>query len=167
MKTWLMAFALGGVTAWSGPVAMQNLGGTCQAGPRWCLGTVSIVRQLTGSEGGPQALEGYTIVETRGKVRLAMGVIGNIEQAGSGEIVEARPLQSGGVIHGDGRIHRWTSLTLDKPDGKYENQIIDYRAIQFDNGLYLTSGIDARDGKPYLGLCPNLATDGPCQMFKP
>jgi hypothetical protein len=71
------------------------------------------------------------------------------------------------VIHGDGRNHRWTSLTLDKPDGKYENQIIDYRAIQFDNGLYLTSGIDARDGKPYLGLCPNLATDGPCQIFKP
>jgi hypothetical protein len=170
MKTIAMlfgAFVLGAVTLGAvGPVAMHNFGGTCPVGPRWCLGTVSVVKQLTGSEGGPQALEGYTIVETRAAVRLAHGTIGNIEQAGSGDLIEARPLQSGGILTGQGRVARWVGLFIDKPKEARAGQLQDFRAIQFDNGLYLTTGMDG-DGKPYLALCPNLATTGPCQVFKP
>jgi hypothetical protein len=145
-----------------GPVAMQNFGGTCRVGPRWCLGTVSVVRQQTGSEGGPQALEGYTIVDTRSKVRLAMGVIGNVEQAGSGEVVEVRSLQSGGVITGTGRIQRWTGLWLDKPKEQVPGQLQDYRAIQFSNGFYITTAT-AQDGAPTLVVC---APDRRCTEFR-
>jgi hypothetical protein len=145
-----------------GPVAMQNFGGTCRVGPRWCLGAVSVVRQQTGSEGGPQALEGYTIVDTRSKVRLAMGVIGNVEQAGSGEVVEVRPLQSGGVITGTGPVERWTGLWIDKPKEQAPGQLLDYRAIQFSNGFYITTAKD-QQGQDTLVVC---APDRRCTVFR-
>lgn len=160
------AAAQGGPT-WNGPRPYNFFEAACRF-ETWCLGAVSVVHQRTANErGGPQALEGYTVIETRGRVRLAMGTIGNVEQAGSGEIVEVRPLQSGGVLTGTGRVHRWTSLFLDRPKDKTPNQIVDYRAIQFDNGLHLTTGVDPRDGKPYLALCPDDPRAGPCQLFKP
>lgn len=157
----LLASSLGA----SVPVAMQNMGGTCQPGPRWCLGAVSVVKQLTGSEGGPQALEGYTLVDTRGSVRLAHGTIGNIEQAGDGDLIEARPLQSGGVVTGQGRVSRWIGLFIDKPKEARAGQVADYRAIQFSNGLFLTP--DMQDGKPILKLCPDDPRQAPCVIFKP
>jgi hypothetical protein len=155
-----------------GPRAMHNFGGTCSpSSGQWCLGTVSVVRQMTASEGGPQALEGYTIVDTRGTVRLAHGTIGNIEQAGSGDLSEARPLQSGGVVSGTGRVHRWTGLFIDRPKTMGTNDpapnVIDYRAIQFSNGLFLTPDVDPKDGKPILKLCTNDPRDAPCVILKP
>lgn len=170
MRQLILGTLLGSVV-WNGPTPMHQLGGQCGA-EKTCLGTASVVRQITGTDGGPQALEGYTTVDTRGSVRLAMGTIGNVEQAGSGDIVEVRPLQSGGVVTGTGRIHRWTALVLDKPKKMggqpvSPEQLIDYRAIQFANGLHLRAEIDPRDGKPYLALCPDDVRSGPCQMFKP
>jgi hypothetical protein len=156
---------------WNGPRATHQLAGRCEPGDRWCLGTVSFIEQLTGSEGGPQALEGYTRVSTRASVRLAHGTIGNIEQAGSGDLIEARSLQAGGVVAGSGRVGRWVGVFIDRPKQKGSGapipreQMPDFRAIQFDNGLYLTT--DVINGKPALLLCPNIATEAPCLVFKP
>ena len=48
-------------------------------------------------DGGPQALEGYTkIAHDRGITRLALGIIGNVEMNGHGDVAEVRTLQGGG-----------------------------------------------------------------------
>jgi hypothetical protein len=153
---------------WDGPRAMQQLGGVCPANEVWCLGAVSLVQQKTPNEqGGPQGLEGYVeISHDRGDVRLAIGTIGNIEHQGRGRVLQAVPLASGGVLKGEGDVAVWTALSLGKPIAKGTGRIIDYRAIQFDNGLHLRTGVD-RDGQPYLGLCPDVATAGPCVIWKP
>jgi hypothetical protein len=170
MKQIVLGLLVGGAITWNGPTPMHQLGGDCASNTRWCLGTASVVRQLTSSEGGPQALEGYTIVDTRGSVRLAHGTIGNIEQAGSGELIEARPLQSGGTITGSGRVHRWTGVFIDRPKTMGTSEpapnVIDFRAIQFDNGLYLTTATDT-DGKPMLLVCPSDPRQAPCMKLKP
>lgn len=156
---------------WNGPRAAYELSGQCRVDERWCLGTVSVVEQLTASEGGPEALEGFTRVNTRGSVRLALGTIGNIEQAGSGDLIEARSLQAGGVFTGSGRVGRWVGLFIDKPKIKGSGaavpsaQLPDYRAIQFANGLYLTP--DTQDGVPVLKLCPDDPQQAPCLILKP
>lgn len=164
------AVSCAATVVWTGPPAGHMLTATCGAASRWCLGTVSVIEQVTGSEGGPQALEGFTRVDTRGSVRLALGTIGNVEQAGSGEIIEARSVQAGGVVTGTGPIRRWVGVFIDRPKVKGTNtlapNIADFRAIQFNNGLYLTTDVD-QDGRPVLKLCTDDPRQAPCMIFKP
>lgn len=130
-----------GAIAWNGPRPFHQLGGVCQPADRYCLGAASVVRQSTPSEGGPQALEGYThVAHQTGRVQLAIGTIGNVELGGaSGTVTDsARALQGGLVVTGPGYIERAVSLSLHqaKPKGDYTGAVNVKESIyiEFDNG---------------------------------
>ena len=106
---------------------------------RWSLCTLFHITQSTASEGGPQALEGYTYVNhPRGSVGLAIGTLGNIELAATGDTKSARALQGGVVVSGPGRVEHATTLYLSQPKrrGDYPGPTQIERAdyVTFDNG---------------------------------
>jgi hypothetical protein len=100
----------------------------------------SVIHQQTASlEGGPQAFEGYTLIEhDRGTVNIAIGTIGNVEQNGAGEVNDIRSMQAGGVVTGPGRVHHWAGLSISAPrarsDYKGAVNIERYDYVDFDNG---------------------------------
>jgi len=106
---------------------------------RWTLCGLFYVQQYAPSpDGGPQALEGYVELTHEGHVDLAMGTIGNIEQAGTGSVNRAIALTGGIVVSGPGQINEAIALSLSptRRKGGYsgvinvKNQIY----ISFDNG---------------------------------
>jgi len=104
------------------------------------VGLQSVIDALLAlPDGGPQALEGYTkIAHDRGNTRLALGIIGNVEMNGHGDVAEVRSLQAGGVVTNNGHVRLWTGLYLDRPKagegyaGPVNIERVDY--ITFDNG---------------------------------
>lgn len=153
-----------GPPAWNGPTPFHHLGGRCAPNVRWCLGTASVVRQDTPMpNGGPQALEGYTIVAHKtGSVALVLGTIGNIELAGaSGTVTEKAVALSGGlVVNGEGVVNRPVALSLRQPVrfGGYKGplNVKDPIYIEFDNGWTI------RPNGPYLLFCDPFGT---CRTF--
>ena len=105
---------------------------------RWTLcGLFYASQSDPAPDGGPQALEGYTVVQHDvGTVALAIGTIGNVELAGAGRTKEARSLQAGGVITGSGVTERWVGLAISQPQpadgatGRIERR----EYVAFDNG---------------------------------
>jgi len=81
-------------------------------------GVVGQVATTAMPNGGPQALEGYAYLShPDGVTRLALGIIGNVEVAGSGGVTEVRSMQSGGIISGTGKVDRWVGLMIGRPAG--------------------------------------------------
>jgi hypothetical protein len=111
---------------------------SCTGGDtRWTLCSLSYIVQRQPSEGGPQALEGYTqIAHQSGTVALALGTIGNVEVAGRGRTTEVRSMQAGGVITGDGSVQHWSGITLSRPQAVNgaRGSVDRYDYITFDNG---------------------------------
>lgn len=153
----------GSPVTWDGPTAKHQLGGVCGQ-ERWCLGTSSVVRQDNANDiGGPQALEGYTIVAHKeGKVQLVLGTIGNIELGGaSGTVVDVAAALNGGlVVTGPGVVQEAISLSLAaaKPHGSYKGPVNVKTStyIKFDNGWRI------RPSGPDLLLCD---PSGSCRKF--
>jgi hypothetical protein len=110
------------------------------AAARSTVGRQSLIQQLAAApDGGPQALEGYTLIaHDRGLVRLAIGTIGNVEMNGAGDVDEIRSMQSGGVITNGGHVAHWTGHHFARPTrgpgytGPINVDVIDY--VTFDNG---------------------------------
>lgn len=117
---------------------------TCAEGrwTRWTLcGLYYITQSQPAPSGGPQALEGYAVVQHRaGTVQLAIGTLGNIELAGAAGTETERAVALGGglVVAGPGHVAHATSLSLNQPhkhstyDGPMSIDRIDY--VTFDNG---------------------------------
>ena len=104
---------------------------------RWTVCGMSLIVQREPSVGGPQALEGYTqVAHQSGTVGLALGTIGNVEVAGSGNTTEVRSMQAGGVITGNGSVQHWTGIALSRPQAVNgaRGSIERYDYITFDNG---------------------------------
>lgn len=128
------------------------------------VGVQSRMTQRVASPGGPQALEGYTLVaHDRGSVALAIGTIGNVEMNGAGNVGFIRGLQSGGVVTGPGRVGVWSGLFLSQPRARASAppyvgpvNIERYDYITFDNGWSIRPNGDA------LILCNPL---GNCRAF--
>lgn len=148
------------IRGWDGPKAKQYFEHTCN-GDTWCLGTVSVVNQMyPNADGGPQALEGYTVVKHEiGTVRLVMGTIGNIELGGGSRTVveSAVALQGGLVVTGPGYVAHATSLSLVQPraHGGYTGGVnlgrVDY--ITFDNGWSIRPDGDQLSICDPKGMC--------------
>lgn len=116
---------------------------------------------LAVEQGGPQALEGYTILShDRGNTRLAFGSLGNVEMNARGTTTEIRSMQAGGVITADGRVSRWSGLYLSRPragegyDGPVNVDRYDY--ITFDNGWSIRPDGDRLQICDKSGVCRGL-----------
>ncbi|MBZ5560166.1 MAG: hypothetical protein LAO77_23155 [Acidobacteriia bacterium] len=118
------------------------------------------ITQLVASPGGPQALEGYTLVaHDHGTVALALGTIGNVEIGGAGDVTEVAPLQSGGVFTGPGHVARWSALKLFRPRARTSDppytgpvHLDEFSYLRFDNGWSL------RGDDVQLYLCSPVGT---------
>jgi hypothetical protein len=103
-------------------------------------GVVGQVQTTALPQGGPQGLEGYVYLShPTGTTRLAIGTIGNVEVAGTGDVQEVRSLQAGGVLTGRGRVGRWTGLMIAVPHKADIREVVD---IQFSNGWSLRANGD-------------------------
>lgn len=107
---------------------------------QWTICGLFYMQQTSPSPiGGPQGVEGYTVVNVReGHVGLAMGALGNVEQAGEGSIGRIVALQGGIVVNGPGGIGEAVSLNLPGvlKHGDYTGpvNVAKQKYIQFGNG---------------------------------
>lgn len=100
------------------------------------------ITQRRASAGGPQALEGYTLLDhDAGSVRLALGTIGNVEVHGAGAVAEIASLQAGGVVTGPGHVGVWSGLKIVRPAARTSApaylgpvNIDQFNDITFSNG---------------------------------
>jgi hypothetical protein len=72
--------------------------------------------QLNSTTGSIQGVEGYTKTShSSGTVNTAIGTIGNVEVGGAGGVTEARGMQAGVVITGNGNVGNAKSLFVSPP----------------------------------------------------
>ena len=145
-----------------GQPALKRVNQTiCQAGSeRWTICQMVYITATKPSEGGPQALEGYTkVAHQNGSIGLVMGTIGNVELSGASGTVtkDARALQGGFVVTNSGVVERASSLVLVQPKvgENYTGtaNIKEANYILFDNGWRIApngSGLDICDPR---GVC--------------
>lgn len=158
----LLPFTAIGIGQTMAPLSVRTLlTSFADAGSASTVGVQSHITQQTDSIGGPQALEGYTLVaHDRGTVALALGTIGNVEQNGAGDVNRIASLQGGGVVTGPGRVHQWSALSLFQPRARrsapaYTGPVnidrFDY--ITFDNGWSIRPNGDQLQLCDPRGIC--------------
>lgn len=75
------------------------------------LNGIFYLEQSVATSGSAQGVEGYVKTSNpTGAVVLAIGVVGNIEHSGAGDLDYARPVQSGGIVSGNGTVTEWAAF---------------------------------------------------------
>ena len=162
----LLSGAVFGATAWTDISARhQQVCAVEDTASRWMICGLFYAHQKVASEGGPQALEGYTVVDhDSGRVRHAMATIGNMELSGaSGTVTEVADALTGGFVVSDrGVVEQANSLMLRRPvaHGTYQGpvNVLNHAYINLD-GVWQFK-IEGDD----LLICHR---SGTCHRFRP